>query len=75
MIETKTKGTEKNAPFDADREGELREPVWAVISFDRCEARDLSYHAAREKIDELEKAGVAGLCLVTNAAAARIRTR
>jgi hypothetical protein len=51
---------------------ELEEPQWAVISFDRCEAGNLTYEAAARMLAELETAGVNGLCVVTDRTAARL---
>jgi len=50
---------------------ELRERIWSVISFDRHEAGSVTYDEASRKIEELERAHVAGLCIVTDDAAAR----
>jgi hypothetical protein len=54
---------------------ELREPMWAVVTFDDCAARDLTYTEAETRIRELEAAKVAGLCIVPNAVADRIPKR
>lgn len=51
---------------------ELRQPVWSVVSFERRAAKNLTYAEAERKIVELEKQGVSGLCLITDAAAERI---
>lgn len=51
---------------------ELSARNWAVISFDRCEAAGLTYPEAAAKMRELESGRVAGLCLVTAEAAARL---
>lgn len=53
-------------------EGELDEPLWAVVSFERCEASGLSYGQAVTKLAELEAANFHGLCVVTAEAAARV---
>ncbi|HYJ89682.1 MAG TPA: hypothetical protein VEV84_00105 [Pyrinomonadaceae bacterium] len=53
-------------------ESELDQPIWSVVSFERTEAAGLIYAAAAEKIAELEKQHVSGLCIVTEAAAARV---
>lgn len=55
-----------------DLPNELLQPVWAVVSFERCEASGLTYSEALQKIGELESRSVAGLCIVTIDAAARI---
>ena len=56
-------------------ESELRQPVWSVVSFERCAARNLTYAEAERKIASLEKQGISGLCLVTNSVAERIAGR
>jgi hypothetical protein len=62
---------EENAPA-ADFPAELREAVWSVVSFDKCEAGNLTYAEAEQKLGELEAQKVSGLCIVTNETAARI---
>jgi hypothetical protein len=52
--------------------GELDQPHWAVVSFDQVEATGLTYPQAVEKMRELDANDVAGLCIVTDDAAARI---
>ncbi|MGH9948661.1 MAG: hypothetical protein ACRD6X_15900 [Pyrinomonadaceae bacterium] len=53
------------------RLSELDQPIWSVISFDRVEGNFLDYAGAVRLQNELEFKGVAGLCIVTDAAAAR----
>jgi hypothetical protein len=53
---------------------DLDSPIWSVISFERIEAAGLDYASASRLIAELENKKVAGLCIVTNEAAARIKT-
>ncbi|HEX8638064.1 MAG TPA: hypothetical protein VF692_08380 [Pyrinomonadaceae bacterium] len=53
-------------------ESELRQPVWSVVSFEQCAAKNLTYDDAAKKIAELEKQGISGLCLVTDTVAERI---
>lgn len=62
----------ENAPTDEDAPNELRERVWSVISFEKCEARDLTYAEAEQKLSELEAQDVSGLCIVTNEVAAQL---
>lgn len=57
---------------NAESASELLEPRWAVVSFERCEAIDLTYADAVKKMDELESQSVAGLCIVTNETAERM---
>ena len=52
---------------------ELDTPLWSVVSFDKCEASGLTYHAAAALMAEKEAAGVYGLCIVTDEAASRIK--
>ena len=54
---------------------ELREPIWSVVSFEKCEASSLTYAEAEQKIKDLEAQNVSGLCIVTDEAAARIPVR
>lgn len=54
-------------------ESELATGRWSVISFDRCEASGLTYPQAAEMRLELEKQKVAGLCIVTDEAAGRVK--
>lgn len=66
--------TEAKVPTpDEALESELDAPIWAVVSFEKCEAAGLSYPQALERIAELERAGVYGLCVVTDEAANRLR--
>jgi len=47
---------------------------WSVLSFEKCEAAGLTYSDAFRKMSELEKKGVAGLCVVTDEAAERLES-
>ena len=58
----------------AEVASELESPIWSVISFERVEATDLNYASAARLLAELEAKNVAGLCIVSNDAAARIKT-
>lgn len=51
---------------------ELNEPRWAVVSFETCVAKSLTYKDAEQKLNELIAANVSGLCIVTDEAAGRI---
>lgn len=53
---------------------ELRERVWSVVSFEKCEASGLTYTEAEQKLSELETQKISGLCIVTDDVAARIKT-
>ena len=54
-------------------DSELNEPRWSVISFDHREAGGLTYKQAAVLLSELDAHDVAGLCIVTDDAAARLR--
>lgn len=51
---------------------ELDLPQWSVVSFDKCEASGLTYDAASKLMSEKDTAGVYGLCIVTDDAAAQV---
>ncbi len=52
---------------------EMDQPRWSVVSFDRREAGGLSYSQALALLSDLDDRGVAGLCIVTDDAAERIK--
>ncbi len=56
------------------KECEIESPMWAVVSFEKTEENGLTYGEASQKIAELETRRVPGLCIVTDEAAARIRS-
>jgi hypothetical protein len=58
-----------------DFPNELREAIWSVVSFDRCEASNLTYAEAEQKLGELVAQKVSGLCIVTDETAARIAVK
>ena len=51
---------------------ELHQPLWSVISFERCEAARLVYDEAFKILEDLEAQGIAGLCIVTDSAAENV---
>lgn len=53
---------------------ELDLPRWSVVSFDVCEASGLTYDSAVRLLADKEAGGVYGLCIVTDEAAARVKT-
>lgn len=63
---------EKATAATKDFPKELREAMWSVVSFDKCEASGLTYTEAEQKLSELEAQKVSGLCIVTDETAARI---
>ena len=62
----------KKASRGNETENELLERRWSVVSFDKCEATNLTYELAAKKLSELAAAKVAGLCIVTDEAATRM---
>lgn len=75
--ETITARQTKVAPMtkavsDEDFASELNVPHWSVVSFDGCAAVNLTYPQAVEEINRLKAKKVAGLCIITDEAAARI---
>lgn len=50
---------------------ELDQPLWSVVSFEKCEASGLTYDQAADLRRDLEAREITGLCIVTNAAAGR----
>lgn len=65
--------TARNAPkVHGEASSELDMPLWAVISFDRIEARAMTYSQAAIWMQERLLQHVSGLCVVTDEAAARI---
>lgn len=53
---------------------ELDRPVWSVISFSAVRGTSLTYQKAAELLAELESKKIAGLCIVTDSAASRLRS-
>lgn len=53
---------------------ELGKMRWSVISFERCEMGGVTFAEAIYKLSELEAAGISGLCIVTDEAAARLKS-
>jgi len=62
---------QESVKTDAITATELEERRWAVISFDKVEAGNLTYNDAAKLLADLDTKGVTGLCVVTDAVAAR----
>ena len=60
------------AASDENFPSELNEPRWSVISFEKCEAIDLTYDEAARKLQKLAANNISGLCIVTNEAAQKV---
>ena len=50
---------------------EMDQPVWAVISFDRCLATELTYSEAVSEMQRPENGKYSGKCIVTAEVAKR----
>ena len=50
----------------------FRRRRWALVSFEKCEVSDVTYAEAADRMAELEREHIAGLCIVTAEAAARM---
>lgn len=48
---------------------------WSVISVEGCEAGSLTYHEAAILLAKLVSSGIAGLCIVTDDAARRMKPK
>ena len=55
-----------------DFSSEINEARWSVVSFEKRVAKNLTYAEAAKKMKNLAAKKVAGLCIITNEAAARI---
>jgi hypothetical protein len=75
------KGKKKKVQIDTSQDeavnfaGELNEPRWSIVSFEKCVAKNLTYPQAEKKMMKLAAEKVAGLCIVSDEAAARISKR
>lgn len=52
---------------------ELEEPCWSVVSFEGLAAAGLTYAQAVKMMAELDAEKIAGLCIVTDAAARNLK--
>lgn len=76
MSESKKKNSTANEiDKTEDFPRELQEPRWSVISFEKCEAANLTYPQAEQKLAELERQKISGLCIITDEAAARMSAK
>lgn len=58
-----------------DHVSQLTMPVWSVIGFNHRFASGLTYEEATAELRELSKCEYSGLCIVTDQAAARMRSK
>jgi hypothetical protein len=59
-------------PADKNPSSELNEPLWSVVTFETCAASGLTYEEAAAELKNLAAKKVSGLCIITDAAAAKI---
>lgn len=60
------------AASDEDFSSELNELRWSVVSFEKLEAKNLTYDEAARKLKKFAAKKNSGLCIITDEAAARI---
>ena len=70
--ETKENEATENASEETFS-SELAAPRWSVVSFETRIASHLTYIEAAEKLKQLTAAKIAGLCIITDEAADRIK--
>jgi hypothetical protein len=63
----------KKTASDKDFASELAVPHWSVVSFETCLASNLTYEKAVKKMKQFAAKKIAGLCIVTDEAAERIK--
>lgn len=51
---------------------ELNQPCWSVVTYKSVAVSHLTYDEANQWASDLEKQGISGLCIVTDAAANKI---
>jgi hypothetical protein len=61
----------EDEPVIEEVECDLDDPLWSVVSFEGRQAGGLKYGQASDLLNELDAVGIAGLCIVTDDAAAR----
>ena len=72
VLATAEKAVNQGTEKEQETLSELDEARWAVVSFDHVEALAMTYDQAIAWMEERERQGVKGLCIVTNEAAARV---
>ncbi len=75
MKKKKTQSPDEVSAVEEDYKSELDAPVWSVVTFEKVAAKGLSYAEAAEKLEKLKSEKVSGLCVVTDEAAARLKTK
>lgn len=65
----------KEVVSDENFTGELDAPRWSVVTFEKCAAKNLTYSEAEKKLQKLKRRKIAGLCIVSDEAAERIKPK
>lgn len=76
QMEVKQEESSENLTDENESEmflSELAAMCWSVVSFDRLEAKNLTYEQAEAKIQELIAQKISGLCIITDEAAERMK--
>lgn len=60
---------------DKNLSSELNEPRWSVVTFEICAASGLTYDEAAEEAKKLEAKKISGLCIVTDEAAGKVKSK
>ena len=67
------KGNAANAASSKSFANELNEPRWSVVTFELCAASNLTYAEAAQELEKLYAKKIAGLCIVTDEAAEKVK--
>ncbi len=72
-VKKEKKGT-KTKP-EKNIESELSDSRWSVVTFEQCAAKNLTYEQAEQKLRELSARKVSGLCIITDEAAEKVKSK
>lgn len=64
--------TENNLPEEKTNASEFTERRWSVVTYESVAVGNLTYDEALDWVRKLDGQKISGLCIVTDAAAARI---
>ncbi len=73
MMESKAAQEKDVVPPENDPvSSELHEPIWSLVSFEKCIKSNLTYDEAVKEMDRLIPQKVPGLCIITDQAAGKL---
>ena len=72
-VKKEKKGTKTKR--EKNNESELSELRWSVVTFERCAAKNLSYEQAEQTLRELSARKISGLCIITDEAAEKVKSK